>query len=124
MSKYNSRKVSEIIGGQKVTFDSVVERDRYRYLRLLELAGEISILELQPAYVLFPSYKRNGKVVRAETYRGDFRYMKDGRVILEDVKGQRLPLYLSKLKRLLFINPDLHFIEVSKKQKQWVEVVK
>lgn len=125
MSKYGNRKVKADVDGEQVTFDSVVERDRYHHLKLLEKAGEISNVELQPVYLLQESFKRDGKMIRAETYRGDFRYMQNGQVTLEDVKGYILTdLYKSKVKRLLFKHPELKFIEVYRKQKQWVEKLK
>jgi hypothetical protein len=124
MSKYSSRKAVEKINEECVAFDSIVERDRWRYLSLLVRAGEISELELQPSYELQAGYVRNGKKVRAEHYRADFRYMRNGEIVVEDVKGLRLPLYLSKLKRLLYLYPEINFIEVECKQKQWREIKK
>lgn len=102
-----------------MTFDSTVERDRYLHLCLLERAGEISDLELQPEYVLLNGFKRNGKAHRGEKYIGDFRYKKNGKTVVEDVKGVKTAIYLSKIKRLLFLYADLVFLEVTKKRKNW-----
>ena len=124
MSKYSSRKAVEIVDGKYVTFDSTVERDRYLHLRILERIGHISALELQPVYELQEGYVRHGKKIQAEKYKGDFRYIKSGEIVVEDVKGMRLPMYLSKLKRLLYLHPELNFIEVTRKQKQWEEIIK
>lgn len=121
MSKYRNRKLVELINGESVIFDSIIERDRWRYLSLLQRAGEIGALELQPQYELQPGYIRKRKKIRAEHYRADFRYIRNGNVVVEDVKGLRLPLYQSKVKRLLYMHQDLYFIEVERKQKKWVE---
>ena len=77
------------------TFDSGREAKRYQELHLLALAGGITDLELQPAYDLTVNDKIIGQ------YVGDFRYMKDGGFVLEDVKGMAgLPLYRWKVKHL------------------------
>ena len=120
MSKYSSRKAA----ADGITFDSTVERDRYLHLKRLERVGYISGLELQPVYELQEGYVRHGKKIQAEKYKGDFRYTKDGEIVVEDVKGMRLPMYLSKLKRLLYLHPELNFIEVTRKQGRWEEVIK
>jgi len=53
------------------TFDSKREATRYQELKLLEKAGEIRELELQPKYTLVPKTKKR----RAVTYTADFRYL-------------------------------------------------
>lgn len=122
MSKYNSKKAKEQIGDMIVTFDSQVERSRYLYLKTLENSGVITCLELQPSFVIREGYIRHGKKIREEKYRGDFFYLdSENKRVVEDVKGQRLPLYISKVHRLLQQHPELRFIEVYLKKKQWVE---
>lgn len=82
-----------------ITFDSKRERDRYIVLLEAQNQGRISNLEIQPQYELIPAVivdevvhlKTKDKVVqkvaqRAVTYRADFRYVKDGETIVEDVK--------------------------------------
>jgi hypothetical protein len=76
-SKYGAIK-TEVDG---ITFASRAEANRYSELKLLEAAGEISRLELQPKYPLVV----NG--VKVAEYRGDFLYIQDGHKVLEDVKG-------------------------------------
>jgi len=96
-----------------ITFDSKAEAVRYRNLRTLEAAGDISDLELQPSYQLQPGFKRDGVRERAINYRADFRYRdKHGQVIVEDVKGQRTAVYKLKRKLLLYHYPDINFREV------------
>jgi len=89
-SKYRNIKV-EYDG---VHFDSKRERDRYQELKLLERAGEIRDLILQPAFPLIVNGHKIG------TYRGDFQYTEcaSGEQIVEDVKGVRTPVYRLKKK--------------------------
>ena len=79
-----------------ITFASKKEATRYAELRLLERAGIISSLELQPEIELYV----NGVVIGK--YRGDFRYQSDGETILEDVKSKatKTPTYRLKKKIL------------------------
>lgn len=55
-------------------FDSIRESQRYKELKLLERAGEISNLELQPKFLLQDSFKKNGKTYRKIEYIADFSY--------------------------------------------------
>ena len=83
--KYHNKKT--VIDGIK--FDSKLEAERYAQLKILERAGFIRDLELQPEYELIPSFRKNGKTWRKTVYKADFRYIScDGdRIIIEDVKG-------------------------------------
>ena len=95
-----------------IEFDSQAEARRYGQLLLLQQAGEISDLKIQKAYELIPSYyeyvptgkiysrgARKGQqeykrvtVERSVVYIADFEYKtKDGRTVVEDVKGYRDP---------------------------------
>lgn len=79
-----------------IRFDSKKEAARYAELKLLEQAGAITKLELQPAFALRVNGHDCGK------YVGDFSYREGGRMVVEDVKGgnaTKTPLY--KLKRKL-----------------------
>lgn len=99
MNKYRAKK-TEIDG---IRFDSQKEALRYRELKLLEKAGEITELKRQVEFVLIPQQKRNGKVVeRRCSYFADFVYHdKDGEMIVEDTKGVRTPDYIIKRKLML-----------------------
>lgn len=100
-SKY--RAVPTVVDG--IRFDSKREAARYQELKLLEKAGEIEALELQPAFELCaPS--TTGRVSgagrtppRVGVYRGDFRFrdVRTGAWVVEDSKGIETPL--SKWKR-------------------------
>lgn len=98
MSKYNSTKVT--LDGIK--FDSKKEARRYKELKLLERAGEIKDLKLQPRYTLQESFKHEGATIRKIVYVADFQYEeKDGQLVVEDTKGYRTETY--KLKKKLFL---------------------
>ena len=67
-------------------FDSIAESRRYKELALLERAGEIKDLQLQPRFLLQESFKKNGKTYRKIEYVADFMYCQNGKNIVEDVK--------------------------------------
>ena len=106
-SKYNNKKT--VVNGIK--FDSKKEASRYAELELLNRSGLIFSLELQPRFEIVPTHKWNGKTQRKKSYVADFRYIKDGVEIVEDVKGMRTAVYI--LKRSLFLTqyPQYKFIE-------------
>lgn len=93
-SRHKYGAVAVTVDGHR--FPSKAEARRYGELRLLEQAGAIRDLELQPRFPLVV----NG--ARVAVYVADFRYAEVGsrRVIVEDVKGVRTPLYRLK-KRLV-----------------------
>lgn len=67
---------------------------------LIEEAGEIKNLELQPRFLLQESFKKNNKTYRKIEYIADFKYKENGQVIVEDVKGKETDVF--KLKRKMF----------------------
>jgi hypothetical protein len=92
------KNVKEVVDG--ITFDSRKEAARYRELKLLHQAGEITEPELQPKYplVIFQpdGTYRDVRIRsvgypkgRAASYTADFRYQdkRNGEQIVEDVKG-------------------------------------
>ena len=104
-NKYHNRKV--IVDGLK--FDSIKEAKRWRELCLLYRAGEIGEVERQVEFLLIPSQRTRTpdgktKTERAVKYRADFVYLdKNGRKVVEDVKGVRTKEYIIKRKLLLFL---------------------
>lgn len=103
MSKYRNKKAQI----DMYVFDSVRESQRYKELKLLERAGEISNLELQPRFLLQDSFKKNGRTFRKIEYVADFQYIENGKTIVEDVKGIQTDVF--KLKHKIFekVYPDL-----------------
>ena len=70
MNKYRNKKV--IV--DDYIFDSIQESKRYKELKLLLRAGEISNLQLQPRFLLQKGFKKNGKTYRKVEYIADFMY--------------------------------------------------
>ena len=88
-----------------IKFDSRLEAERYAQLKILERAGVIRDLELQPEYELIPSFKKDGKTWRRTVYKADFRYIlaEGDRIIIEDVKGSTAVITdVFRLKQKLF----------------------
>lgn len=99
LSKNKYRNKKTVIDG--ITFDSKAEARRYAELKLLERAGEIKDLELQPKYRLLDGFKKNGKTYRPIDYIADFKYVdREGKTIVEDVKGKETEVF--KIKQKLF----------------------
>ena len=94
MNKFNA--VRTWNGGH--WFASKREARRYTELLLLETAGEIKDIELQPSYRLMAPTP-DGSLVSTATYIADFRYrdIPTGKTVVEDVKGVRTQVY--KLKK-------------------------
>jgi hypothetical protein len=105
-----SEKAERTLG--MIVFASRAEKNRYLELKLLEKAGEIKEIELQPIYILLDAYNYRGEKVRAITYRADFRYfeIKTNRRIVEDCKGYKTEVYKLK-KKLLLAKYDIDFRE-------------
>lgn len=75
-------------------FASKLEARRYQELRLMECAGEIAGLVLQPRFPLIVAG------VKVCTYVADFEYLdvKTGRAVTEDAKGVITPEFRLKSK--------------------------
>jgi hypothetical protein len=111
MTKYRAQP-TEVDGHR---FASKREAARYRELRLLERAGKIVNLELQPK---FPVVINGRKIC---TYIADFRYVDLERAarggeasaqVTEDVKGVRTPLFIVKRKLVEALYPGVVIEEV------------
>lgn len=102
MRKYGNRKA--VVDG--IEFESQKEAQRYWELKLMQRAGVISDLQLQREFELIPAqyeavprYGKTGKrlkdgqrcIEKSCVYKADFCYMKDGRLVVEDVKGYSDP---------------------------------
>lgn len=101
-------------------FDSNKELYRWELLKVLEQRGEISDLQRQVPYVLIPAqYTKILKTVRKKevlkdkrieapiTYKADFQYRLNGKLVVEDVKSEytrKLPEYVIKRKLMLYIH--------------------
>lgn len=103
MNKYRNKKVQV----DMYVFDSIQESRRYKELKLLERAGKIQNLELQPHFLLQDSFRKNGKTFRKIEYIADFKYIENGKTIVEDVKGIQTEVFKIKHKIFEKIYPEL-----------------
>ena len=94
-----------------VRFASSREARRYGELRLLERAGQIWDLTLQPEFHLHAAGRPDDPSELVGKYRGDFAYATKEGTIVEDVKGVRTPLYRWK-KKHVEIEYGIRIVEV------------
>lgn len=100
-SKYNAKK-TEVDG---IMFDSRMEAERYKELKLLQAAGEIKDLDLQTKFQLQPGFLYGVRKMRPINYFADFTYKtKDGIFVVEDVKGVKTKEYQLKKKMLMYVH--------------------
>ncbi len=98
-SKYRNKKT--VLDG--ITFDSKAEAKRYAELKLLERGKVINNLELQPKFKILGTLRVDGhRTMSVKYYIADFMYQRDGKTIVEDVKGMKTPVY--QLKKQLFLS--------------------
>jgi hypothetical protein len=112
--KYHNNKVQY----NGITFDSIKEKNRYLWLKVLEEEGKIRELELQRKFELQESFIDNtGKKQRAITYIADFFYY-DNKLkcyVAEDVKSkatQQDKVYRLKKKMFMYQYPNILFKEI------------
>ena len=121
VDEYRALKKGSKYGNKKVTvdgyeFDSIAEMERYKQLKLMELAGAISDLRLQPRYELQRGFTdSSGVKQRSITYCADFSYSERGLRVVEDVKGSITKEYAIKKKLFLYRYFDLTFREIKAK---------
>ena len=92
-----------------IRFASGGEARRYSQLKVLQQAGEISDLELQVKFKLVV----NGILIT--TYICDYRYVQDGKTIVEDHKGVRTRVYIMK-SRLMKAIHGITILETGRKR--------
>lgn len=124
--KYNNTKV--IVNGIK--FDSKKESERYIVLCEHERSGNISDLKLQVKFELIPSIKekyiehlktkdkpKERTLQLPITYTCDFQYIKDGLIVVEDVKSspKMIPQEFVLKEKLLFWKYGIKIKRVYKK---------
>lgn len=115
-NKYGAKRT--VIDG--IQFDSKMEAEYYRQLMLLQRAGVITDLELQPGFTLLDSFTKNGKKVQGIVYRADFKYKEAGKTVVVDVKGVRTKDFNIKKKLFDYRYPDLELKLVTKENGRWV----
>jgi len=90
MHKYNSK--TTIIDGIK--FTSLLEARFYSYFK----DKGITILELQPRFLLQDKFTVRGENIRKIEYVADFRILHEWDEYIVDAKGMKLPVFDLKLK--------------------------
>ncbi len=112
MNKYKNNRMQI----DRYVFDSQLEGTRYRQLKLLERAGEISNLKLQVPFLLQDSFRKNGKTYRKIEYIADFVYEEKGQTIVEDTKGMKTDVFKIKQKLFEYKYPNLTLKIVTKEE--------
>ena len=93
-------------------FDSILEKNRYIWLKQAEKGGMIKNLKTQYPFELIPSQDRleniipsisKTKKIRGTKYISDFVYLRtsDNKWIINDVKGRTMDVYKLKLKLVI-----------------------
>ena len=120
-AKYNAKKVTI----NEHLFDSQIEANYY--LHLIEERNRKKVLsfELQPTFLLQPSFKKNGKSYRKIEYKADFDVTyPDGHKEIVDVKGMITPDFAIKQKLFEYKYPeyDLKLVKYVQKYGGWITV--
>lgn len=96
-NKYGNKKVYV----NNIKFDSKHEAEIYLNLKMMERGKVITDLRRQVPFELQPSFKMNGKTVRAIKYIADFVFVNEkGETEVWDAKGVQTEVY--KIKKKLF----------------------
>ena len=112
MNKYRNKKI--IV--DNIKFESNLEAERYRQLKLLQRAKQISNLRLQVPFLLQESFKKNGKTHRKIEYIADFVYEENGQTIVEDTKGMKTETFKIKQKLFEYKYPDLNLKIITREE--------
>ena len=105
--KYGAKKC-EVDG---IVFDSMHEMKRYHELKLLQRAGKIQNLKLQPEFELQEEFTYKGKKIRPIKYIADFMYNEGDKIVVEDTKGYKTDVYNLKIKIFKKRYPEFEFRE-------------
>lgn len=112
MNKYRNRKIVV----DNIKFESNLEAERYRQLKLLQRAKQISNLRLQVPFLLQEGFKKNGKTHRKIEYIADFVYDENGQTIVEDTKGMKTETFKIKQKLFEYKYPDLNLKIITREE--------
>lgn len=104
---------NEITHSGGMRFDSKEEAKRWHYLSTLAKAGEITELKHHVSFDLLPAQVVDGRKERPVRYEADFTYIKDGKLVVEDVKSAptKTREFILKRKMMLFFH-QIPVIEV------------
>ena len=121
MNKYGNVKVVV----DNIKFDSKMESNYYLYLKEQKSKNLIKDFELQPAFVLQPSFKKNNKAYRKIEYKADFKIIhNDDSISIIDIKGMETTEFKLKKKIFEYKYKDLHLkcLTYIKKYGGWIEL--
>ncbi len=104
-NKYHAKRIQ--ING--IQFDSIKESQRYAELKLMERTGQISNLSVHPTFVIVEGFEWHGEKVRPVKYEADFKYIENGKDVVEDVKGIMTDTFKIKIKLFKSLYPDIDF---------------
>jgi hypothetical protein len=111
-SKYFAKK-TEYDG---IVFDSKLEAARYKILKGYQEAGEITDLEVQVDFPCVITVEGEDKKICS--YVADFRYKRDGEVVVEDTKGIITQVFTLKKKLVEALYPGLKIL-IIKDPREW-----
>lgn len=97
-----------------ILFGSIKEMKFYADLKLMERAGEIKDLKLQPMFVLQEGFiNGNGEKIRPIKYIADFMFWdnKHERIRIIDCKGKKTDVYKLKKKMFDFVHDNFYLEE-------------
>ena len=101
-----------------IKFQSKDEAKYYEALKIRKAKGEIENFELQPKFILVPSFEKNGKKYRAITYTLDFTvYHIDETIEYVDVKGMTTQQGELRIKLFNYVYRDLKLSIVARSLK-------
>lgn len=118
-SKYGNKKTKR----DSYIFDSKAEAEYYDLLKRQkeDPLNPLKDFELQPEFLLIPSYKRLGdsegnktKTIRKTAYKADFRVIYEDYEEVLDVKGVETDVFKIKRKLLEYKYPEINFYLVKK----------
>lgn len=111
--------------GKEICFDSLLEKRFYEEIICTGLdSGEIIDYELQKKFKLQPSFKHNGKTIRAIDYVADFwvKYSNEEEKVFDTKGGMVDPTAKLKRKLMFYIYPELNYIWITHtKATGWID---
>lgn len=121
INKYKNKKITTPDG----KFDSQREYQEWKKLKLLEEAGIISNLERQKEFQLIPTIRTTEETLRRTSYFADFFYFDKtlNSWVVRDTKGFPTEGYKLKKRLMLWLYPQIVFIESGKKIKTYINTM-
>lgn len=121
-NKYYNQKIENHEG----KFDSKKEYREWCQLKLLEKSGKITNLERQKEFQLIPTIRTEKETIRRTSYFADFFYFDNDKNawVVQDTKGFKTDVYQIKKKLMLWLYPNIVFVESGKVYKEYKNIQK